>query len=78
MNARRGDRSVQSVCIKVSKVTEAEEESSLKKKCQEMYRRECGAFVRATAASLQGVAKLIAIPTYFGGQSAIVMEYCGR
>lgn len=46
-------------------------------KFEEMYRNECGAFVRATEASLQGVAKLVAIPTSFGKHRAIVMEYCG-
>ncbi|CAM9408043.1 unnamed protein product, partial [Ectocarpus sp. 12 AP-2014] len=51
--------------------------STAKQKCQEMYRHEVGAFVRATAASIQGVAKLIAVCPLFGPNNAIVLEYCG-
>lgn len=66
------------MCVKVAKVKASDVAGSRKDKCMELYRNECGAFVRATKASLQGVAKLIAIPAHFGGYNAIVMEYCGR
>ncbi|CBN76101.1 hypothetical protein Esi_0304_0028 [Ectocarpus siliculosus] len=51
--------------------------STVKQKCQDMYRNEVGAFVRTTAASIQGVAKLIAICPLFGPNNAIILEYCG-
>lgn len=63
--------------MKVTRVAVSDEESSAKKKCIQMYQNEVGAFVRTSHAFLQGVAKLVAIPTSFGDNLAVVMEYCG-
>ncbi|CAM9387946.1 unnamed protein product, partial [Ectocarpus fasciculatus] len=53
-----------------------DEDSSAKEKCLKMFRNECGACVRATEASLQGVVELIAIP-HFDDHLALVLQYCG-
>ena len=65
------------MCVKISRMAKTDANSTAKKKCQDMYRNEVGAFVRATAASIQGVAKLIAVCPLFGPNNAIVLKYCG-
>lgn len=64
--------------VKITKMSRTDKDSPAKKKCQEMYRNEIGAFARATEASLQGVAKLVATSPRFGDNFAIVLEDYGR
>lgn len=71
-------RSVQGMCVKVTKTRDYMQPFHPHKKKMSMYFAERDALVRTTEASIPGVVKLIACPSWASGSPALVIKYHGK